>query len=57
MPGTWDTCQGKLLTGSKSSQRERIVLESKRAEKNWRSEENFDIRHGDSEFSVCPFGF
>ena len=26
-------------------------------EKNWRSEEHFDIRHGDAELGVCPAGF
>ena len=26
-------------------------------EKSWRSEEPFDIRHGDAEFGVCPAGF
>ena len=26
-------------------------------EKSWRSEEHFDIRHGDAEFGVCPAGF
>ena len=26
-------------------------------EKSWRSEERFDIRHGNAEFGVCPAGF
>ena len=28
-----------------------------KAERSWRSEECFDIRHGDAEFEVCPAGF
>ena len=28
MPKPWDTCQGKLLTGSGTTSRERIVLQS-----------------------------
>ena len=28
-----------------------------KAERSWRSEEHFDIRHGDTEFGVCPAGF
>ena len=27
------------------------------ADRAWRSEEHFDIRHGDAEFGVCPVGF
>jgi hypothetical protein len=26
-------------------------------ERSWRSEEHFDIRHGDAESEVCPAGF
>ena len=26
-------------------------------ERSWRSEEHFDIRHGDAEFEVCPVNF
>ena len=29
----------------------------KKAEMNWRSEEDFDIRLGDPEFGVCPVDF
>lgn len=28
-----------------------------KAERSWRSEEHFDIRHGDPEMGVCPAGF
>ena len=28
-----------------------------KAECNWRSEERFDIRHGDTEFGACPDDF
>lgn len=36
--------------------REKCVAVNK-AERNWRSEEHFDIRYGDAEFGVCPVGF
>ena len=29
----------------------------KKAERTWRSEEHFDIRHGDAEFGICPAAF
>jgi hypothetical protein len=28
-----------------------------KAERSWRLEECFDIRHGDVKFGVCPVGF
>ena len=28
-----------------------------KAEQSWKSEDRFDIRHGDGEFEVCPAGF
>jgi hypothetical protein len=34
---------------------ERSVLGNK-AERSWRSEEHFDISHGDAELGVCPAG-
>ena len=37
------------------SKRKKYVAVNK-AERNWRSEEHFDIRHGDTEFGVCPAG-
>ncbi|KAL6092948.1 hypothetical protein STEG23_001047, partial [Scotinomys teguina] len=37
-------------------QREKCVTVNK-AEKNWRSEECFDIRHGDAEFGVSWLNF
>jgi hypothetical protein len=38
------------------SKRKKFVAVNK-DEKSWRSEECFDIRHGDAEFGVCPAGF
>ena len=40
----------------KHSKRRKCVVLNK-AEWNWKSEEHFDIRHGDAEFRVCPAGF
>lgn len=36
--------------------REKCLVVNK-SERNWRSEECFDIRHGDIAFGVCPAGF
>ena len=36
---------------------EREVYVVNKAERGWRSEEHFDIRHGDAEFGICPTGF
>jgi hypothetical protein len=36
---------------------EKEVLQSAKMRKEWRSEDCFDIRHGDAEFGVCPAGF
>ena len=38
------------------NKREKCVAVNK-AERSWRSEEHFDIRHGDAESGVCPVGF
>jgi hypothetical protein len=38
------------------SQPKKYVAVNK-AEKRWRSEDLFDIRHEDAEFGVCPAGF
>ena len=40
----------------KQSKRKKYVSVNK-AERSWRSEEHFDIRHGDAEFGVCPARF
>jgi hypothetical protein len=32
-------------------------LQSTKMKKEWRSEDHFDISHGDAEFGVCPAGF
>ena len=50
----WDACQGKLLTGWGAIPRKKWVVD--KAEKSWRSEEYFNIRHGDAVWS-CPAGF
>lgn len=56
MPISWDTCQGKLQTACGTSPRKKCVAVNK-AERNWRFEEHFDVRHGDSEFGVCTADF
>jgi hypothetical protein len=57
-PEPWDICQGKLLTVSGTSQPQRKnCVAANKAERSWRSEESFDIRHGDAEFGVCQAGF
>jgi hypothetical protein len=33
------------------------LLQSTKMKKEWRSEDRFDISHGDAEFGVCPAGF
>ena len=38
------------------SKKKKCVAVNK-AERSWRSEEHFDIRHGDAEFGVCPADF
>ena len=40
----------------KQLKRKKSVAGTK-AERSWRSEKGFDIRHGDAEFGVCPVGF
>jgi hypothetical protein len=57
MPEQWDTCWGKLLTGGGTSPGESSLLQSTKMKKEWRSENRFDISHGDAEFGVCPAGF
>ena len=57
MPEPGDTCQGELLRGTGTSQREDSVAVHS-AETSWRSEEPFlDIRHGNAEFRVCSTSF
>ena len=59
MLGLGDACQEKLLTGSGSSPRGRSMLSVDKDERSWRSEECFDIRHGDMEveFALLAFSF
>ena len=56
IPVPRDICRVDLLTGSGTSPREKCVAVSK-AERSWRSEERFDIRHGDAEFGVRQTSF
>ena len=51
MSALWDTCQG-----SGTSPREKCVAVNK-AERSWRSEEHFEIRHGDAELVVYLASF
>jgi hypothetical protein len=48
---------GYMLTGSGTSPKESSLLQSTKMKKEWRSEDRFDISHGDTEFGVCPAGF
>ena len=54
---TWDTSPGELLREYKINQTKRkkcVVVNNPKG--SWRSEECFDIRHGDAEYGVCPIG-
>ena len=53
MPDLEDTDQEELQTGCEISPRNRSVLVNK-SNWSWRSEDHFDIRHGDTEHGVCP---
>jgi hypothetical protein len=57
MPEQWNRCRGKLLTGSGTSPGKSSLLQSTKIKKEWRSEDSFDISHGDAEFGICPAGF
>ena len=50
MPERWDTCSRKLLKGRKK------CAAVNEAERSWRSEEHFDIRHADAELVVYSTG-
>ena len=39
------------------NQPRRKTKQSTKMKKEWRSEDHFDISHGDAEFGVCPAGF
>ena len=55
MPELWDTCQGAVNREWKQPKREICVAVNK-SERSWKSEEHFDIRHGDAQLGVCPAG-
>ena len=57
IPEPWDTCWGKLLSGSGTSSGESSLLQSTKRKKEWGCEDRFDISYGDTEFAVCPAGF
>jgi hypothetical protein len=42
---------------SGTSPGESSLLQSTKMKKEWRSEDRFDIIHGDTEFGICPAGF
>lgn len=52
----WDTCWGELLREWNQLKRKMCVSANK-VEWTWRSEEHFNIRHGDSIWSLHPAGF
>ena len=47
----------KAANRSGTSPGESSLLQSTKMKKEWRSEDRFDISHGDAEFGVCPAGF
>lgn len=51
----WDAYQGKPFTRVWGQLRREVFIINK-AERSLISEECFDIRQGDAEFSVCPAG-
>jgi hypothetical protein len=57
MQELWNTSRGKLLTGRGTSPGEGTLLQSTKKKKDYRSEDHFDISHGDAKFGVCPAGF
>jgi hypothetical protein len=42
---------------SGTSPGESSLLQSTKMKKEWRSEDHFDIIHGDTGFGICPAGF
>ena len=52
MPQPWDTCNKEW---KQVTTKEFVVVT--KDEWSWRSEEYFDIKHGDTEFAVCPADF
>jgi hypothetical protein len=58
MPDLWAIHWGKLLTREwKQPRKKKFVTVNKDEKRSWRSEDCFDIRHGDAKFRVCPAGF
>jgi hypothetical protein len=57
MPEPWASCRGKLLTWRGTIPGERSFLLLTNIKRSWRSDDFFDISHGDAEFGVCPAGF
>jgi hypothetical protein len=51
---SWDTCQAKPLMSRTVPKKE--ICCSKEAEKNWRYQDTFDIRHRDAEFALLISG-
>jgi hypothetical protein len=56
MPEPWNTCQGKLLIGKRTSLRERIVLQSVNL-KGVRNLKSILTSDRNAEFRVCPADF
>lgn len=53
--GLWDTCQGDLQAWCGTSLGKEKTAAFKKAKRNWRSYECFDIRRGVSEFAQLVF--
>jgi hypothetical protein len=47
----------KAANRERNQPRRKQLLQSTKMKKEWRSEDRFDISHGDAEFEVCPTGF
>ena len=50
----WDTLWRKAAKREQNQPKRKKYVAINKAERSWRSEERFDIRHGDAEFGVCP---
>ena len=49
----WDPLRRAAIRESNQPKRQQCVAVNK-AERSWRSEEHFEIRHGDADFGISP---
>jgi hypothetical protein len=58
MPEPWGYLLRKAANREwKQPRRKKFVAVNKVEKRSWRSEDHFDIRHGDAEFGGCPAAF